>query len=136
MNIGFLKIGALVAFLIAAIGITACGDTTMSDESAVVEATGTNEFYPFDEPPVLTSYEQPAYPEQAKHAGLEGHVAVKILVGIDGSVERVSVLTASDPIFETAALKAASECQFRPAKQEGKPTKSFVMVPFEFRLDS
>jgi protein TonB len=136
MSVGFLKIAALVTFVIVTASIIACGDTTTGDESTALETSDTDEFYPFDEPPVLTSYEQPTYPEQAKQAGLEGRVNVKILVGIDGSVERVTVLNASEPIFETAALEAASRCQFKPAKQEGKPTKSFVMVPFEFKLDS
>ena len=136
MNIGFLKIAALVAFLIAAVGLIACGDTTTLDETTVLDASDAREFYPFDEGPVLTSFEQPEYPEQARQAALEGEVAVKVLVGIDGSVERVTVLSATDPIFEDAASDAASRCRFTPAKLEGNPTRSQVMIPFKFSLDS
>jgi TonB family protein len=136
MNFRFSKTAALVAFLVAAVGVIACGDTTTSDESAALETSDTKDFYPFDEPPVLMKFQQPTYPQEAEKAGLEGEVAVKMLVGIDGSVERVVVLRTTDPVFEAAALEAASRCQFKPAKLEGKPTRSYVMVPFAFRLDS
>ena len=93
------------------------------------------EFYRFDEPPVLTNYEMPDYPIVAKENNLEGTVTVKVTVGEDGTVEDVTVLDSSDPIFEDPALEAATLCQFKPAKLEGKPTKSRVAIPYQFRLE-
>jgi len=92
------------------------------------------EFYPFDEPPVLVSYATPKYPAAARRDGLDGTVAVRILVGVDGGVESATVLSSSDPVFEGAALEAAYACRFTPAKRDDTPTKSQVMVPFQFRL--
>ena len=96
---------------------------------------GPEDFYPFDEPPVLTNYEMPDYPIVAKESNLVGTVMVKLTIGEDGTVEDVTVLDSSDPIFEEPALEAAALCQFKPAKLEGKPTKSRVAIPYQFRLE-
>ena len=43
-------------------------------------------FLAFDEPPSLTYYEAPKYPPLARDAGIEGTVAVKVLVSEEGKV--------------------------------------------------
>jgi TonB family protein len=92
-------------------------------------------FHRFDEPAVLESYAQPEYPEAARQAGVRGTVAVKVLVGIDGKIEDAAVFTASDVVFEAAALAAAYKCTFKPAKWKGQAVKSEVMLPFQFAPD-
>ncbi len=44
------------------------------------------EFYAFDEPPVLIRYVSPKYPDLARQAGIEGTVLLSVLVGEDGKV--------------------------------------------------
>lgn len=135
MKIEILTLLLLGFFAFAISGMVACGETTTTDEIIPVETSESGEFYPFDEPPVLISLEEPEYPEKAKLAGLEGEVAVRVLVGAGGAVESVTVLRSSDSVFETAAADAASRCEFKPAKLDGKPTRSHVMIPYHFRLD-
>ena len=92
-------------------------------------------FHPFDEPPVLIHFEKPVYPEFSRESGIEGTVAVKVVVGRDGKVID-AVILGSDVTaeIEQAALKAARSCLFKPGSQRGKPVPVAVMIPFEFRL--
>ena len=100
-----------------------------------LSARGTEVFLAFDEPPVLIHSEAPEYPALARAAGLEGTVAVKVLVDEHGNVIEAEVLLSDmSPVIERAALDAAMKCKFRPAKQGGIPVKAHVMIPFQFKL--
>lgn len=92
-------------------------------------------FLAFDEPPSLKHFEVPVYPDLAREAGIEGTVRVKVLVGEDGKVISVSLVSSDvTPAMEKAALRAAKKCVFNPAKQRTSPVKAHVMIPFHFRL--
>jgi protein TonB len=92
-------------------------------------------FLAFDEPPSLTHFEVPVYPDLAREAGIEGTVRVRVLVAEDGKVLNVSLISSDvTPAMEKAALAAAKRCRFSPAKQRTTPVKAHVMIPFNFRL--
>ena len=92
-------------------------------------------FLAFDEPPQLTYFEQPIYPPLARDAGIEGTVAIKVLVDEQGKVISAEVLQSDvTSAMERAALDAAKKCKFRPAKQRTIAVKAYVMVPFQFQL--
>ena len=92
-------------------------------------------FLAFDEPPILQYFEQPSYPQLARDAGIEGTVAVKVLVGENGKVIDAVVLSSDvTPTMERAAVAAAMKCRFRPAKQRTVPVRAHVMIPFAFKL--
>ena len=96
---------------------------------------GSGVFLAFDEPPSLKHFEVPSYPDLAREAGIEGTVRVKVLVGEDGKVINVSLISSDvTPAMEKAALQAAKRCVFNPAKQRTTPVKAHVMIPFHFRL--
>lgn len=130
-------IGLLLAFCC----LLGCGSSTGEDQLPGVEievlsppaSTGEQAF---DEPPVLITYETPRYPEDAREAGLEGTVTVRLTVGEDGRVIEASIVESSDPAFEGSALEAASRCGFRPAKLGGDPKRVQVIIPYQFRLGS
>lgn len=75
----------------------------------------------------------PKYPELAKKAGIEGTVVVKVLVGFEGNVEATE-LVQSVEVLDEAALEAARQFKFTPAKLDGKPVKVWIAVPFRFKL--
>lgn len=80
--------------------------------------------------------EFPDYPRLAKTAGLEGTVHVKALVDHDGNVAKAIVFISSGlEILDAAAVKAARECKFRPAIQNGLPVPVWVTFSYEFRLN-
>jgi protein TonB len=93
------------------------------------------EFYAFDEPPVLTKFVNPKYPDLARQAGIEGTVLLNVLVGDDGKVQQVSVIQSDvTPAMEKAAMEAAKQFLFKPAKQRTVPVKARVAIPIRFKL--
>ncbi len=96
---------------------------------------GGDVFLAFDEAPQLIYFEQPDYPPLARDAGIEGTVAIKVLVDEQGKVVSAEVLQSDvTPAMERAALSAARKCRFRPAKQRTIAVRAHVMIPFQFQL--
>lgn len=94
------------------------------------------DFIAFDEPPVLIHFVAPRYPKLARQAGFEGNVMVIVLIDETGDVLDARIGSSDvSAAMEEAALRAARQCRFRPAKQRTKPVKARVAVPFEFRLN-
>jgi len=75
----------------------------------------------------------PIYPPIAREAGMEGKVVVRMLIGLDGRVKRAEI-EKSSAMFDDAALTAARQWVFSPAKTNGHAVKAWVWVPFDFRL--
>lgn len=73
------------------------------------------------------------YPEVAREAGIEGRVTVKVLVGEAGNVIKVGAVSGPDAFHDEVKDKA-SNLQFTPGLQNGKPVKVWVTVPFNFKL--
>jgi len=93
------------------------------------------EFYAFDEPPVLVKFVNPKYPDLARQAGIEGTVLLNVLVGDDGKVLRVSVIQSDvTPAMEKAAMEAAKQFLWKPAKQRTVAVKASMAVPIRFRI--
>lgn len=106
------------------------------EQSTGVSSTDENmivPFYALTEKPVEIERVNPVYPSLAQKSKIEGTVVVKVLVGINGNVEKVEVLK-SHPLLDNAAVEAAKQFKFVPGKQNGKPVKTWVSIPFNFKL--
>lgn len=78
----------------------------------------------------------PDYPRKAREQGLEGFVALHILVDARGGVSEVRVLEASPPgVFDAAAVAAARGWTFTPARSGGAPVDAWVRQVVRFALD-
>ena len=82
--------------------------------------------------PVLVVKIEPVYPEVARIARLPGRVTVQAVIGLDGSVESVEILSSSNPIFNDAALAAVRQWKYRPAAMSGRPVRVFFTVAVTF----
>jgi len=79
---------------------------------------------------------RPAYPYEARHASWEGTVAIRILVGTDGSPIRVAVSGSSGySVLDEAAVQAVKNWTFSPARQGETPIESYYDVRVKFNLD-
>jgi protein TonB len=74
------------------------------------------------------------YPPQAKEAGIEGKVLLKVLVDKEGNVEKHMVLKSKHQLLTDACVAQLKTLKFTPAIQAGKPTKFWVVVPVDFKL--
>ena len=100
------------------------------------EEPPSHEFWWAEEMPELIQYAEPYYPEIAQKAGLECDVILSILVDETGHPAKVKVTkSCGNTGFNEAAVEAAWKCKFTPGKQNDKPVKVWVAIPFRFRLN-
>lgn len=90
-------------------------------------------FYALSERPRVIKRATPIYPETAIWQKIEGTVVLKVLVNTVGDVEEVEVLR-SHPLLDKAAIEAAKQFKFKPAKQKDKLVKVWMSIPFTFKL--
>jgi protein TonB len=86
-------------------------------------------------PEPLASNPDPEFPAEAKAAGKEALVILKIVVDADGEVIQVKVMRGEEP-FVAAALSAVKSWRYRPALVDGAPTAVFRIVKIPFRIRS
>lgn len=76
---------------------------------------------------------QPEYPEDARSAGREGVVVLKVVVSERGQVTRVEVLKGEEP-FVGAAVDAVRSWRYEPARIEGEARAVFRIIRVPFRI--
>jgi len=86
----------------------------------------------FSEKPTIIKFVQPQYPDTAKSRKIEGMVVVKVLIDTLGNVEKTEIIK-SIPELDQAALDAAKQCKFSPAKQRNRLVKMWMTIPFRFK---
>jgi TonB family protein len=72
------------------------------------------------------------YPLEAKRAGASGKVIAKVTVGENGKVEKHEITDSPSPLLSQAVSDHIESLKFHPAKKEGKPIRSIVLVPIVF----
>lgn len=79
---------------------------------------------------------QPDYPLALIRAGIEGTATVRILIGGDGAVKQVDMVSATDPAFFEATRKQALRYwRFRAATRDGVACESWRTMTVRFRID-
>jgi TonB family protein len=76
---------------------------------------------------------QPVYPPAAKQAGIEGMVTLDVLVGKDGTVREIELIS-GEPRLADAAKEAVSNWLFRPTLLNGEPVEVKTQVDINFSL--
>ena len=74
-----------------------------------------------------------AYPEAAKQAGIEGPVRLRVVIGKDGTVGGLKVLS-GDAALTDAAVEAVRQWRYQPTLADGKPVSVITSVTVDFRL--
>lgn len=86
-------------------------------------------------PPSFLSRQEPAYPERARRAGVEGTVGVRIALAPDGSVRQVELTQSSGSrLLDEAALAAARASTFSPASRNREPVEAEAIASYRFEL--
>ena len=76
----------------------------------------------------------PAYPEAMRKKGVEGLVVLRVLVGADGQVADIRVVSGQEP-FVAAAIEVVRAWRYQPAVVQGKAkaVHRIIRVPFKLR---
>jgi TonB family protein len=78
----------------------------------------------------------PVYPDSMREEGREGVVVMDGVIGRDGTVTSVRVLSAQvHPDFAIAAVEAVRQWRFSPTLLNGKPVEVVMTVSVNFSLD-
>lgn len=79
---------------------------------------------------------QPSYPALAQHMNVQGSVVLQALIGSDGSIQNLRVLS-GPAILSSAAQQAVREWRFKPVYQNGQAveTKATITVNFTIRVN-
>jgi TonB family protein len=84
-------------------------------------------------PTKLVKMVKPAYPAEAKAAGIQGAVKLELVVGKDGRVQSARTLS-GPPELAGAATDAVKQWEYQPAVQNGEPVEFMVQVDVNFAL--
>ena len=89
---------------------------------------------PITSPPVLKTHPEAEYPPEALKQRLEATVGLELTVDEGGNVADAHVTTTGGQGFDEAALRAAKQFTFEPARQNGVAVRSVVEFNYEFHL--
>ena len=84
--------------------------------------------------PVRIHSPDPHYPEEARHARVQGVVILQTIIDKVGNVTDVKVLKGLPSGLTEAAVEAVSSWRFKPATLEGEPVAVYYLVTVSFSV--
>jgi len=86
-------------------------------------------------PPSVIEKVKPVYPEEARVAGIEGKVILKVVILFDGTIGDIEILKPSGrDDFDQAAKECVKQWKFKPAMQSGIRVTMAVQIPITFEI--
>jgi len=77
---------------------------------------------------------QPAYPPLARQAGIHGTVVLHALIGKDGTIKNLQVLS-GHPMLTSAAVAAVKGWTYKPYYRNGEPIEVETEIDVSFKLN-
>ena len=81
----------------------------------------------------LVTQQPPAYPPQARQAGISGTVRLSVVIGKDGTVEHIDVMS-GNPALAPGAIDAVRHWTYQPTLLNGDPVEVVTTVDVNFTL--
>jgi TonB family protein len=118
-------------------GVTPASADNAATVPAEPDGEGHSPAVPDQTPPAGYGYVvtrvQPHYPEEARQQRIQGAVVLKALVGADGSVQELKVIS-GDPLLVQAATDAVRQWRFQPHRSKGQSTGFETRITINFLL--
>lgn len=76
---------------------------------------------------------EPVYPILPKQMGRPGHVELRAIISIDGSIQSLQVVR-GDPLFYQSALDAVRQWRYRPTILNGQPVEIDTYITVEYTM--
>lgn len=78
---------------------------------------------------------QPDYPVREQRGGIAGAAKVRVLIGTDGRVKAVELVSTDSPgFFEETKRRALTKWRFKPATRGGVPEESWKVMTVRFEI--
>jgi TonB family protein len=87
-------------------------------------------------PPALEGFVEAEYPAEAEAEGLEAEVELLLTIAANGSVLNAEVVTPAGHGFDEAAVAAARQFRFTPARAGGVAIPARIRYRYVFELDA
>lgn len=81
----------------------------------------------------LVEQPRPVYPQQAKDQKIQGTVHILVIIGRDGRILKLEVLS-GDPILAQAAVEAVRQWRYQPTLLDGVPVEVVTTIDMAFTL--
>jgi TonB family protein len=101
----------------------------LAEDSA---ATATDSLPPIQKMPELITFVEAAYPDSLVKRGIEGVVAMDLVVSDSGKVDSVAIINGVHPVLDRNAAAAARQFAFKPAIAADEPVT--VLLRYEYRF--
>ena len=82
----------------------------------------------------ITARPDPKYTEEARRAGVQGVVTLKVLLSAENKIDRIRVLRRLPYGLTENAIRAACEIKFKPAQINGQKVSQWATVEYGFTL--
>lgn len=82
----------------------------------------------------LLTHANPVYPEDAKHAGIQGAVILKARIGKDGTIKDLAVLS-GPPELAPSAIDAVRQWTYKPYLLNGEPVEVDTTITVTYHLN-
>jgi TonB family protein len=79
---------------------------------------------------------KPAFPDSARLMGIEGTVVLSAIIGADGHVKDVRVVSTTDSAFSDPALQAIQNWVYKKTLLNNQATEIVNTITVNFRLQS
>jgi protein TonB len=76
----------------------------------------------------------PEYPPLAKAARIQGKVLLEALIGKDGTVEELNVLS-GHPMLVKSAMEAVRQWRYQPTRVKAEPVEVITEIDINFTLE-
>jgi TonB family protein len=114
---------------VASSGFSNATDTTAEAPKKKAAASG-----PADNPPNILDKPRPEYTAEGRSLRIEGDVVIDMVFLANGTVQINKIVSGLGHGLDEAAVRAAQQIKFKPAKREGEPVDFPARVRIEFRL--
>jgi TonB family protein len=74
----------------------------------------------------------PQYTEMASRMGVSGTVVIRCVLGSDGRVKNISVISPLPYGLTEEAVRAARRIKFQPAVKDGRPVPQYIQMEYNF----
>jgi len=115
-------------------------DTTQRIENENIteeEIPSSTAFIPCDKEPGVDLSElqkNVIYPLDARKAGIEGKVIVRVYIDKKGKVKKTEIMITDSDILSQAAIDAVKKTAFTPAISKNEPIGCWISIPINFKL--
>ena len=82
----------------------------------------------------MRSHENPKYPGKARAAHIQGVVVLHAIIGTDGRIANLSIISSPDSSLSEASIKAVNKWTYEPYLLEGKPTAVDTTITVNFAM--